>query len=171
MLVSQESGQIRHTFILYIMAYILISHIAVSAHTAVVKKFGGVAAVFVGTARKGMTLILSFLIFPKESNWKYAVGAILVLGGLTVASLEKQRNKHKQFARKASDQQGKNGNNTVPTLPSLSLPLSTESNHSEDQCNNGEGGSRSSERQSLMESDMELGRSSTSSINRPERRR
>lgn len=52
-------GQVRYTFLTYVIAYILMSHIAVSAHTAVVKKFGGVAAVFVGTARKGMTLVLS----------------------------------------------------------------------------------------------------------------
>ncbi len=87
------SHGIKQKFLLCIVAYILISHVAVSAHTAVVKKFGGVAAVFVGTARKGMTLVLSFVLFPKESNWKYAVGAILVLGGLAIASLEKQKNK------------------------------------------------------------------------------
>jgi adenosine 3'-phospho 5'-phosphosulfate transporter B3 len=56
---QQTSDRIRYTFLTYVIAYILISHIAVSAHTAVVKKFGGVAAVFVGTARKGMTLVLS----------------------------------------------------------------------------------------------------------------
>jgi adenosine 3'-phospho 5'-phosphosulfate transporter B3 len=56
---SEAHGQIRYTFLTYVVAYIIMSHIAVSAHTAVVKKFGGVAAVFVGTARKGMTLVLS----------------------------------------------------------------------------------------------------------------
>ncbi len=46
-------GGVKYTLIMYMMVYILISHIAVSAHTSVVKKFGGVAAVFIGTARKG----------------------------------------------------------------------------------------------------------------------
>lgn len=50
---SSSRGNIRYQFIQYMALYILISHIAVSAHTAVVKKFGGVAAVFIGTARKG----------------------------------------------------------------------------------------------------------------------
>ena len=63
MLLNEEEpldhGQIKYTFLTYVIAYILMSHIAVSAHTAVVQKFGGVAAVFVGTARKGMTLVLS----------------------------------------------------------------------------------------------------------------
>eukprot|EP00579_Thalassiosira_antarctica_P029247 CAMPEP_0202004470 /NCGR_PEP_ID=MMETSP0905-20130828/9764_1 /ASSEMBLY_ACC=CAM_ASM_000554 /TAXON_ID=420261 /ORGANISM="Thalassiosira antarctica, Strain CCMP982" /LENGTH=450 /DNA_ID=CAMNT_0048561807 /DNA_START=30 /DNA_END=1379 /DNA_ORIENTATION=+ len=135
---TPASGEIRHTFILCMIAYILISWIAVSAHTAVVKKFGGVAAVFVGTARKGMTLILSFALFPKESNWKYAVGAILVLGGLTVASLEKQRKK--------------------------SLPFASDPNQSEGHLNNGDGDCRKSERQALINLDVELGRSSSSTL-------
>jgi adenosine 3'-phospho 5'-phosphosulfate transporter B3 len=50
---ASTQGNIRYKFIQYMVLYILISHIAVSAHTAVVKKFGGVAAVFIGTARKG----------------------------------------------------------------------------------------------------------------------
>ena len=63
MLLNEEElydrSQIKYTFLTYVIAYILMSHIAVSAHTAVVQNFGGVAAVFVGTARKGMTLVLS----------------------------------------------------------------------------------------------------------------
>jgi adenosine 3'-phospho 5'-phosphosulfate transporter B3 len=60
-------GQVRYTFLTYVIAYILMSHIAVSAHTAVVKKFGGVAAVFVGTARKGMTLVLSVSFHSRQT--------------------------------------------------------------------------------------------------------
>ena len=152
-------GSIRHTFILYILAYIFISHVAVSAHTAVVKKFGGVAAVFVGTARKGMTLILSFVIFPKESNWRYPVGAILVLGGLLVAGLEKQKNKRNKLIRNRSDEE------TVDTKISVpSLPLS-DSIESEDGNNNRNG--QDSERQPLI--DVETGRA-PSNGNGPERR-
>ena len=57
----------------------------------VVKRFGGVAAVLVATGRKGMTLILSFLLFPKAFSWYYPMGACLVLGGLLVASLCKMK--------------------------------------------------------------------------------
>jgi len=59
----------------------------------VVKRFGGVAAVLVATGRKGMTLTLSFLLFPKAFSWYYPIGALLVLGGLLVASLHKMRNR------------------------------------------------------------------------------
>lgn len=173
---APTSGEIRHTFLLYIVAYILISHIAVSAHTAVVKKFGGVAAVFVGTARKGMTLILSFMLFPKESNWKYAAGAILVLGGLTVASLEKQSiKKRNQNVRETGSQSEtsvdskKEGGaidqkRLVPRLPFSEPGVS-------DNCCDGNGNGRMSEHQPLINLDVELGQSSTAVSNRPERRR
>lgn len=159
---APTSGEIRHTFLLYVVAYILISHIAVSAHTAVVKKFGGVAAVFVGTARKGMTLILSFLIFPKESNWKYAAGALLVLGGLTVASLEKQRNKRSK--NRVSD-----GNHNI-SIGSLPIPPLSEDPSQSDAHINGNGDNRTSEMQPLVNLDVELG-SSLSAVRGLERRR
>jgi len=171
---TPESGEIRQVFILYIVAYILISWIAVSAHTAVVKKFGGVAAVFVGTARKGMTLILSFVLFPKESNWKYAVGAILVLVGLTIASLEKQKNKRavktlrKTSIEKENTAEGKNGahNPSYPALPLSLDPSKSDGDFDEENTDN-----QMSEQQPLINLDAELGRSSSTISNRPERRR
>jgi adenosine 3'-phospho 5'-phosphosulfate transporter B3 len=60
------TGGIKYTLIIYMMVYILISHIAVSAHTSVVKKFGGVAAVFIGTARKGSKYITETIDYPFE---------------------------------------------------------------------------------------------------------
>eukprot|EP00578_Thalassiosira_sp_NH16_P015957 CAMPEP_0181115250 /NCGR_PEP_ID=MMETSP1071-20121207/21331_1 /TAXON_ID=35127 /ORGANISM="Thalassiosira sp., Strain NH16" /LENGTH=314 /DNA_ID=CAMNT_0023199443 /DNA_START=510 /DNA_END=1450 /DNA_ORIENTATION=+ len=164
-----SSGKIKHTFILYMMAYIIISHIAVSAHTAVVKNFGGVAAVFVGTARKGMTLILSFALFPKESNWKYAVGGILVLGGLTVASLEKQRNKRNKtkLAHKTSiddgNSQERRGNHLTidPKIAVPVLPLGNITSQSRGHLGNGNGDISVSEQEPLINLDLEFGRSSS----------
>ena len=58
-----------------------------------IKSFGGVTTVLIGTARKAMTIVLSFAIFPKEFSWYYVVGTMLVLGGLANAELEKVREK------------------------------------------------------------------------------
>jgi adenosine 3'-phospho 5'-phosphosulfate transporter B3 len=80
--------------IAYMATYICISYIAVSSFMMIVKKYGGVTAVLLSTARKGMTLILSFILFPKAFSYFYVVGAVLVLGGLLVASLVKQKKKH-----------------------------------------------------------------------------
>ena len=71
----------------YMFVYTFVAYIAISIHMTVVKRFGGVAAVVLATARKGMTLILSFVLFPKAFSWMYVLGATLVLGGLLVSSL------------------------------------------------------------------------------------
>mmetsp|Transcript_30422 Transcript_30422/g.34680 ORF Transcript_30422/g.34680 Transcript_30422/m.34680 type:complete len:351 (-) Transcript_30422:157-1209(-) len=95
-----------HQLALYMSVYTFIAYIAISCHMTVVKKFGGVAAVVLATARKGMTLILSFILFPKAFSWYYIFGAILVLGGLLIASLFKIHIK-KDHVRKLQDHEGR----------------------------------------------------------------
>jgi len=87
------------TLSLYIFVYTFIAYIAISVHMTIVKRFGGVTAVLVATARKGMTLILSFVLFPKGFSWFYPAGAALVLGGLLVSSLlrMKQKDSHSEM--------------------------------------------------------------------------
>ncbi|KAG7373174.1 UAA transporter family protein [Nitzschia inconspicua] len=80
----------------YILIYTFVAYIAISVHMNVVRRFGGVAAVLLATGRKGMTLVLSFIFFPKAFSWYYVMGAILVLGGLLVSSLAKVNSKKKQ---------------------------------------------------------------------------
>ena len=70
----------------YILVYIGISYFAITSYISVIKKFGGVAAVLVATARKGLTLILSFLLFPKIFSWYYVLGGLLAIGGISFAS-------------------------------------------------------------------------------------
>lgn len=78
------------TLIMYMIVFTAISYAAISTYMQIVKRFGGVAAVLLTTARKGMTLILSFLLFPKAFSWYYVAGAMMVLGGLLIVSLKKQ---------------------------------------------------------------------------------
>jgi hypothetical protein len=52
-----------------------------------VKRFGGVTAVVLTTARKAMTLVLSFVLFPKGFSWLYVHGSVLVLGAVMMASI------------------------------------------------------------------------------------
>lgn len=84
-----------HVACLYIGIYTFVAYIAISIHMTVVRRFGGVSAVLVATGRKGMTLVLSFILFPKAFSWFYVVGAILVLGGLLLSSLDKVQQKSK----------------------------------------------------------------------------
>jgi adenosine 3'-phospho 5'-phosphosulfate transporter B3 len=80
---------------IYFTIYTFVAYAAISVHMNVVKRFGGVVAVLLATGRKGMTLILSFVLFPKGFSWFYPAGAVLVLGGLLISSLVKMRSKDK----------------------------------------------------------------------------
>jgi solute carrier family 35 (adenosine 3'-phospho 5'-phosphosulfate transporter), member B3 len=70
----------------YFGIYAMVAYVATSFDLTVVRRFGGVTAVLLATARKGMTLILSFVLIPKEFSYYYPMGATLVLGGLLVVS-------------------------------------------------------------------------------------
>lgn len=50
------------------MAYVILSHVAIASHMMVLKEYGGVTAVLVGSTRKAMTIALSFIIFPKVGS-------------------------------------------------------------------------------------------------------
>ena len=55
-----------------------------------VKEFGGIATVVVGNARKALTIILSFVLFPKPASWLYLLGGVLVFGSLTASAYLKE---------------------------------------------------------------------------------
>jgi predicted membrane protein len=88
---AQTNTQLCH----YVLIYTVVSYIAISVHMNVVRRFGGVVAVLLATGRKGMTLVLSFILFPKTFSWYYVMGAVLVLGGLLLSSLVKIKSKNK----------------------------------------------------------------------------
>lgn len=87
------------TLMYFMIIFTLISYAAISTYMQLVKRFGGVSAVLLTTARKGMTLVLSFLLFPKGFSWYYVAGAILVLGSLLYVSIYK----HHQRMQKLSN--------------------------------------------------------------------
>jgi adenosine 3'-phospho 5'-phosphosulfate transporter B3 len=87
-----------HQLALYMVVYTSISYIAVSSFMIIVKRFGAVTGVFLATTRKCMTLVLSFLFFPKAFSWYYVNGAVLVLGSIMIVSLRKQIMKKKKHA-------------------------------------------------------------------------
>jgi len=78
-----------HTLKLYMIIYTCVAYVAVSLHMTIVNRYGAVVGVLLGTVRKVMTLILSFLLFPKQFSWSYVIGAGLVLSGVLISSLAK----------------------------------------------------------------------------------
>lgn len=96
-------GAENHILIMYMTIYTFVAYIAISMFMQVVKGYGGVVAVFLGTIRKALSLILSFLIFPKQFSWMYVIGAALVLGGLMTSSILKQKQGESKRSNSAID--------------------------------------------------------------------
>ena len=80
----------------YFGVYTVLSYISISCYMTLVKRFGGVTAVLLTTARKAMTIILSFMLFPKGFSWLYVHGSLLVLGAVMVAGICKRLNNRSQ---------------------------------------------------------------------------
>ena len=78
------------TLALYFGVYVVLSYISISCYMTLVKRFGGVTAVVLTTARKAMTILLSFLLFPKGFSWLYVHGSVLVLGAVMVVGICKK---------------------------------------------------------------------------------
>ena len=84
-------GTANESIITYMTIYALLAYIAISLHMQMVKSFGSVAAVLVGNSRKTMTIMLSFIFFPKPFSWNYVTGGMLVLGSLSYSGILKTR--------------------------------------------------------------------------------
>lgn len=67
---------------------------AITAGTAlvltIVDEFSAVVAIVVTTARKALTLLASFVLFPKHMGWGHPIGAALVLGSAFVTRKRKK---------------------------------------------------------------------------------
>jgi UAA transporter family len=84
---------------------------------SVVKQYGGVTAVLVGNARKAMTMMLSFLLFPKPFTPEYAIGGMLVLTGLmaNVYMKSRQHQHQQQQQQQHSNSSSYNGSSHAPS--------------------------------------------------------
>merc|ERR1712157_492338 len=121
------------TLAIYMVIYTSISYIAISTFMVIVKRYGAVTGVLLATARKAMTLILSFIFFPKQFSWGYVFGSILVLGGLLFSSLLKQ--KEQIYAMIESYYIKKNNNNITNdgnSLNSNKIAIDLENNSNDD---------------------------------------
>ena len=79
---------------------LLLWALAIIAGTALVlqlvAEFSAVTAIVVTTARKALTLIASFVLFPKAIGIGHPIGAALVFGSAFVAQRAKRRARHRQ---------------------------------------------------------------------------
>ena len=72
------------------LTYTFMAYIAIMFHMNLVKEYGGITAVLVGNFRKALTIVLSFIAFPKLYHPFYVLGGVLVFGGLTANAFMKE---------------------------------------------------------------------------------
>lgn len=80
-----------HHALLLMVVYTFLAYVAITFHMALVKEFGGIVTVLVGNSRKAMTIVLSFLLFPKPMSVLYIGGGVLVFGSLVGNAFMKER--------------------------------------------------------------------------------
>lgn len=68
-------------------------YIGVNFVLALVKEYGALTAVTVTTLRKAVTMVLSFVIFPKPFTIGYVWGGLILLAGLALNTANKRRSK------------------------------------------------------------------------------
>ena len=71
--------------------YTFLAYIAIAFHMALVQEFGGITTVLVGNTRKAITIVLSFILFPKPTSVLYLWGGMLVFGSLVGNAIMKER--------------------------------------------------------------------------------
>jgi adenosine 3'-phospho 5'-phosphosulfate transporter B3 len=74
-----------------LVVYTVIAYLAITLHMVLVKEFGGVTTVLVGNTRKAVTIVFSFMLFPKPTSVLYGMGTLLVFGSLIGNAYMKER--------------------------------------------------------------------------------
>jgi len=114
--VFQMATQDSH-LLMYVFVYTSISYVAISAYMAIVKRYGAVPAVLLATGRKAMTLMLSFVMFPKAFSIYYIIGTLLILGGILTVSLIKIQQKKSQMSEYTQvDLSSNERNHSLPSI-------------------------------------------------------
>ena len=83
--------------------YTFLAYFAISMHMCLVREFGGVTTVLVGNMRKAITIVMSFVLFPKPLSPLYVYGGILVFGSLCSIAYMKERDRNRQMANALRD--------------------------------------------------------------------
>jgi adenosine 3'-phospho 5'-phosphosulfate transporter B3 len=85
-----------------IMGFSVMGYSSVSFILSLIKYFGATEAEIVKSLRKVLSIVISFMLFPKELNWKYIAGFIAVLVSTVYTFyLKDQKNKAKAAAKAA----------------------------------------------------------------------
>lgn len=91
LLPAVETAILRPRLILYLVLVGVGLSTAVLAYTKLIQTTDSVVAVTVATMRKVVTVILSYVVFPKPLLAVHVVSGLLILGGIALGSFAKER--------------------------------------------------------------------------------
>jgi hypothetical protein len=107
-----EASIILYYFILF---YYIILLSAFAGSNRMVKTAGSVFAVTVATLRKGVTVITSYVVFPKEISASHVVSLLFVGSGLVLHEVHNQREKARQRAKEEAEPKDRLLESSSPT--------------------------------------------------------
>ena len=73
-----------------LIIYTFLAYVAIMFHMKLIKEFGAITGVLVGNSRKAITIVISFILFPKPYSVLYVFGGLLVFGSLIAQGIIKQ---------------------------------------------------------------------------------
>ena len=101
----------------------LLFYLGALLYTMLMQDSGAVGAVFVTTMRKALTMIVSFVVFPKPWSGKYTIGGILLLASIYC---EYQGNATAKEKPKAAHAEKSHGTSEAPEQAELLCDPSTD---------------------------------------------
>ncbi|KAM3576237.1 hypothetical protein VYU27_001945 [Nannochloropsis oceanica] len=107
---------------LCLIIFCFCGYFGVTCVAALTKKFGALASTMTTTARKALTLFLSFFIFPKPATGMHVFGGVLFVLGLSVKAVPTGRNKDYASSSSASSSIPSTSSAATLLSPSCSSP-------------------------------------------------
>ena len=88
------------TVSVWIISFAMVGVVGENFIMVLVKQFGAVVTVTTTTVRKGLSLVLSFVLFPKVFRWGYLIGGMVMVAGIVLNVLVKNPKAKQVWARK-----------------------------------------------------------------------
>jgi len=86
-----------------VLVFAAAGYLGLSCTTAITKHFGALVSSITTTSRKALTLILSFILFPKPFVFQHFIGSVFFVSGLFLKSWSKASEKKKMVAVELMD--------------------------------------------------------------------
>jgi adenosine 3'-phospho 5'-phosphosulfate transporter B3 len=116
-----HSAQYPHTTPM-IALFSVMGYLSVTFVLSLIKYFGATETEIVKSLRKVLSIIISFVLYPKPLNWKYGAGFVMVLGSIYLTFELKRQKAAKKESENKTEIPGVEGGDTPAEGGSSSTP-------------------------------------------------